>query len=84
MIRRLPPLLFALLLALAAGAVRAQSPDAALPLPAPALVPAAKLTPPGLRERPGTLPAAPVVGAGKQRAPGGDEDSPVFIRADRI
>ncbi|MBK6600351.1 MAG: LPS-assembly protein LptD [Betaproteobacteria bacterium] len=85
MTRRFPPLLFALLLALAAGAVRAQSPeDAALPLPAPALVPALKLTAPGLRVRPGTLPGAPADGAARQRAPGGDEDSPVFIRADRI
>ncbi len=86
--RRLFSLLLAWALALAATAPRAQAPAAAAQaLPDLALQPALRLNPPLARERPEAAPAAPTPLAAPlagMPAPRSAEDSPVFIRADRI
>jgi LPS-assembly protein len=82
---RSSPLVLALTLAVLATAPRAQSPrDEPEPLPAPALAPAAKLTPPPLRNRPGALPRETGLGSPNKLVPLGDGDGPIFIRADRL
>lgn len=78
-------MVLALTLAVLATAPRAQSPrDEPEPLPAPVLAPAAKLTPPPLRNQPGALPRETGLGSPNKLVPLGDGDGPIFIRADRL